>query len=475
MSANQIPPLTRKTAEKLNQCIEKLASLVEDGWNPTEALVKVANEHNLLPQQIIMVGHAYNTGLANHRLLEQRDLTALHSEILANPHAVVEQLYPSESKTKKASHNEEISGWYLYSIPEHIKTARGVQSNHWAFGDNIWEKEVSKESKEREFMRLYRELRTKQASLKTMVLNLADRIQQAVTDIQYYFKTASAIDPQEVLENCSIWNPPLAKILEMILSDEEFKKQASGRAYLKRIPVDWEKPPYSLLQGLYDDVQRYAEFREVYEDHRSKLAAIETKLGLEPDFGVEPEKPQEDNEPYLTRFFQNGGYATNFFRKTAGQAKDRDPLAIELRDPKQTIVDIAQQFRQLDPSRVTDISRTLAGWRAPSETELTVSKLISSTPVLAANAATVKVLLTDLMLNDPVISNYPPEKVYGAFAKLLQIAPLSASRSEILRTAMRKMLTMEQLEPQDIQNLISLDKQLMEQAASMNAMAGGGP
>lgn len=72
-----------------------------------------------------------------------------------------------------------------------------------------------------------------------------------------------------------------------------------------------------------------------------------------------------------------------------------------------------------------------------------------------------KVILTDLMLNDPIIANYPPEDVYRSFVQLIQIAPNAASKAETLRILLRKILTAGTLEPKDVQDLIRMEYEIL--------------
>lgn len=458
MSSNPVRPLTPQTADKLNACIDYLSDLVEQGIDPTSALEKTAEENNLLPDQIRIVARAYNIGLSNYNLHELRDLRALHDNILADAEAVINKLYGTG--TKKADAGNNISLWYAYSPEEHVKKARGMGAPI----RNITHSppESSPTSKENELMRLYRRELLKYAQLQQHLLTLADTIAKETDEILDYFKTAGAIHPEEVLDNCSLTDKAAAAILQAILNTEEMKKYAGIVRYRRFVPMDWGLQPYSMLRRLKEHVEDYAELHGVFKEAHDRLNQIRRVMRIpeleSPIVTKEADAENEEYEGFRTPFVFQGGFRTPFFRKTAAKGGGGKPKPIE----------VSKYIKSLtEPiSKGLNVERHIRGGLEFSGKFLDylgrkpVKAPQLAPEVLQANANTAKVLLMDLMLNDPIISNYEPEKVYQAYAKLLQLAPTAATKGEVMRVTLRKLLTTDTLEPKDIMDLINLEKTL---------------
>lgn len=77
-----------------------------------------------------------------------------------------------------------------------------------------------------------------------------------------------------------------------------------------------------------------------------------------------------------------------------------------------------------------------------------------------------QIIATDLAVNDPIISNYDPETVLSVYRQITQIAPNLATKQDILRIVMRKILAAGQLEPSDITYILNVDRSLGARAKS---------
>ena len=72
-----------------------------------------------------------------------------------------------------------------------------------------------------------------------------------------------------------------------------------------------------------------------------------------------------------------------------------------------------------------------------------------------------KVILNDLMINDPIISSAPAEDVAEAYNVISRMVPLAAQQPGILRSMLRRMIHQEQtIEPHEAQQLIGVEQQL---------------
>lgn len=424
--------LTDATARKLQKCSDQMDEYVHTGYPPNAALEKVAMDNNLLPGHIRLLAQAYNSGLSNYNLHEVHDIERLHGSVLADADTVIKELYPSVSKKAEAE-PEWVSLWYMKPLAEHCKEAFDDDASLIDPTVVPEEPQRCQASLERELRALYEEMLLKKASLETNLLQLESIIENELEELEAYFKRADAIHPQEVSDNCYVVNKKMASIVDHI-------SYPKGRSYRTFIPVDWQSPPYSIIDDIYNNVLRLAEVKEAYDSVAQEVDAVNEKFASLGKSAQGRGSQKKEDEGALRQFF-----------------RETEPL---YRGAKE----VAHGLVQSVPQVASTASTLQKAVRTVTDTDITPrkspEKLLSSPDVFGANAATVKVLLADLMLNDPIISNYPPEEVYKSFAKLLQLAPGIATRSEPLRLSLRKLLTMKELEPIDIEQLTRLDQSL---------------
>jgi hypothetical protein len=68
-----------------------------------------------------------------------------------------------------------------------------------------------------------------------------------------------------------------------------------------------------------------------------------------------------------------------------------------------------------------------------------------------------KLLLEDLIVNDPIISGADQNKVIAAYGTLLKTAPAVSLQKDVVRSVLREMVNTEAFSPYDAKNLIDLD------------------
>lgn len=418
---NQIPLISRQTADLLNSCLEQLYSYIEAGFHPNEALKKVATERDLLPKQIAVLAYAYNNGIVNYSF-DTNDYLALHkNDKLISPDKVIEEIYPSFIK-KQSSTEENVSSWYLLKPSEHTANRLGRSLKHASLlSSPITDDMRSPESLEREMFRLFSQEKNRLEMIKTAKLQLQNIFIDRINQLADYFKKADAIHPEEVKKNVGYYYPNLLPIFNLIKTAE--------RQYRTNCPVIWDSEPYSIIREISDLTDKYSIVSFEYKKQKDAFDKTAKIIGF------------RDEEPVI------------FQKKTAkdeGEHKIRSPVVVK--DVIGTVESTVSKAKSIIPSFLY----TTAIGAKP----LTYEKLVGSEAVSKAVADSVKVSLIDLMLNDPIISNYEPEDVYKSFIKLISIAPSAATTTETLRILLRKMLTSDTLEPKDILDLVKMETEL---------------
>ncbi len=92
--------LTETSEQLLTSALNKVASLVNDGTSPDDAIVKVASEDRIPIGQVQLMAHAYNNGRTIGHLQSTDGLTEKAAAFpLADPAAIVARMFPTDVKT----------------------------------------------------------------------------------------------------------------------------------------------------------------------------------------------------------------------------------------------------------------------------------------------------------------------------------------------------------------------------------------
>ena len=97
--------MTKEAEDNILRGVEQIVDLVQDGWNPNDAVVKVASDGDYQAGHVRLMCQAYNTGRTNHQRKSTADLlekTAVFP--LADAAVALETLYPTNVKTAAAIH-----------------------------------------------------------------------------------------------------------------------------------------------------------------------------------------------------------------------------------------------------------------------------------------------------------------------------------------------------------------------------------
>lgn len=267
---SRIPYITPATANTISNCVEKLFEYVNSGYPKQNALEKVASEYDLTPKQIRLVAHLYNNGLVNQYVFDNDRRNVHDSEAIIDPEPVIQNLFP---KKKYASSDDSVSLWYLRSFNENIKEGSGRYENRvqslYGYDKCDFVREITLEN---ELKRLYFREKNLYQQYKTASIGLQTQFLNYLEELNNYFKQHYAIHPEEVKKVASLYYPHLVRLFDEVI---EYDKK---REYQRNQPVDWSKPPYSILEAIDDILEKNAHISEILRENTKKMKEIDKKL-----------------------------------------------------------------------------------------------------------------------------------------------------------------------------------------------------
>lgn len=417
----QVSPMTKETEAKLTQL---LTGVVDSGAEPIGALTKIAQKAQLTPDQIRLLGRAYNTGVTLNQIKEGNTIQEKAAIVtLVDPELVIKNVFPENVDTPaiKAQKTAVASD---YTLPPSVSykpkrifnstfTTKAAAAPPESCDPNGYAY-LNKRAKEKEINCTLDEGR------RVVHVNIY-KAAQAFDNLRDYFERAGAIDINYVQKNAAtVYGDIVNKIFNHITQDIKLTKKGSDA----KPAINWNIAPFSFIKDAIEAVNTHNAFK-------TKLAAIEN---------IRPtaKKKNKPNGPIMGSIVDYlekestiatglaGGAGMGFARKT-----------LDSMEPKPEHEQIQSIIRKLD-----------SGGHA---SELQKIKMQS--------------FLTELMLSDPVVSEHDPDSVYDAFNYLNEIAPRSIQHPVIAKSLIRRYLSQgNSIDPYEVSQLTTMERDLMQQS-----------
>jgi hypothetical protein len=113
--------IKQATKERLQEAVHDMTILHDDGMHPTKALAKIAEEFDLLPEQIRLVGRTFNTAQTNsHRQQGDSLLEKLSSCPIADVESVARTKETTVTKTASATASVKTASVYDTDIDKRV-------------------------------------------------------------------------------------------------------------------------------------------------------------------------------------------------------------------------------------------------------------------------------------------------------------------------------------------------------------------
>lgn len=473
--------IENKTAERLSNITDEMYALVESGISPTNALKKVSQDHNLTPEYIRLIGRAYNTGITNYYIHGLKKADAIYKEKICDPERVVNELYTG---AKKQADSKLISEDYLFS-PEFL----GIGFEQQAPKAVKTIKFSTVDENEQQISEIRAAAKKELESLKSDMLILNAAIDNELLKLADYFNMQDAVSPEEIVENCKF-----AKVNAQPIINEVYDINP-GIKYRKKFassaPFNRELPPYSYIFKSIGLMQKFAAVKDRYDKLEKEVKNADDSLENF-YFGQLKKKQTGKNKTVETKNSEKDRIHQKEIKEegksnrkeTGSEEKNSDETCDTDCNSEKCANDDSENDRKpnkksaprnllelLSPANILSsiVDRLPVDTSAPFKVPTTeaekeqakreAEKKLTENIVEAAGRR-VKVLLTSLMLNDPIISKYTPDEVLAAYSNLLSLAPTAMTQSSIMVPMLRKALVVgyNSMDPADLRMLMELEE-----------------
>jgi len=432
--------ISKETETKLIRSLEKVASLIQEGGTPSDAIIKVAQDGDLPIGHVQLMVQAYN----NARFNQQRKSSSLVSEkaahfTLADPSVIYETLYPSNVKEAniRSMRGTDISDEYArppaaiepdkFSMPHFTKVAEVISPKSTLPREP--EYYVKKAHS------LLKELDVEHSEKRRLMNAARDKVAAAFDDLIFYFKQTHHLPFSEVKEaSIALYGNEVEPIFDHLSS--EMPKVLKDRSGHYKVAVDRAQQPYSLVEQCLNKVNEY--------------------LSRFNDLG---------------RFSKEAGAATidvmNQFMPTP-----RQPLKGSLLQHKGTEKKAEFELGSLSSPLATMGSHLMGAALAqqvlsglqPKEPEKlergSLLKLMDPAHEQKLRGIRTQATFHDLMSNDEFLSGADPQHVAKLYNEISQVSPRAVDQPMLMRALLRRYVAQGQVDPHEVQQLAEIEGKL---------------
>jgi hypothetical protein len=421
--------MSKEAENRILDAVQSVTAAVSEGSDPTDAVVKIAQELQLPIGHARVLANAYN--VAESTYVRQQGNSVLEKAAvfaMADPEEIVRRLTP-EIKTAAAREYETlVSAEYSRSpswldTPTMTKSAElhiPLQPRPAATGMTVKQAQQRIRNREQNIELLRRHA----SGYKTALAHGLD-------DLAVWFAGAhpAAYATAVKMAEARMPGAPVLLLKRVAASHPHFAKAAALPEWQQ---FDAKREPYRTLQKLADTAHS-----AIAADEAVKLA-METHVIL----------TDEEMIP-LT-----------------GKA----PLTHGLIDPLEKVANIIP-FMGANMAR--DVVGSIARGIAPPDKDKLVQKQMQAigSPEHEQKMQDISTqsMLHDLLANDEVVSGYDPFEVTNAYNNLSQIAPRTAQHPLAVQAMLRKQLSQGSLDPFEVEQAIKMEGQL----SKLNGGSGG--
>lgn len=416
-------PLSKTAEMKLINAIERAATLVNDGSNPNDAIVKSAQENDIPFGHLDLMVHAYNTGrTTKQREQGENTLEKAADFFLADISVVKETLHPAQVKTSaQLSAAQTVSP--EYALPPSFVAARTMAktavTEKYAFAPSWTPAPRDEHAAAR---RAYSEKRAAQLAEEEKRRQAAvayNKAASAMDDVANYFRQPGNMSFQDAVREINLrFGHTGVSVLEKVAEIyPQFKKQAETNN-----------------QHFGDD--------KIYSLVPRVVTAIEN---------YNQQKPQEK----IAQVVKNAAPVT--YTGSVLDALSDAPIHLKK--------NAASENWGMTPIKTIGEAMGMSGPKAsepPSVKKLTEGKKQYNSLGYDQDSAIKNIrargVLHDLVLNDPVISGHDPQDVAMAFNDISELAPNLVDTPGMLQSVLRKRLEAGQLADFDVKQILEMDK-----------------
>jgi len=446
-------PMDKAAEDQLLGAVKEAVAWVEDGIDPTDAIVKVASELNLNPSTTSLLVQAYNTGRTTFQREKcSGDILGKMAEFpIARMEDVIGRLWPQQPKQASVQQfpADHVPDCFLRppsrepraevafrekvasaKLPTAEKTERPGDPNikmAKAFGQS---------------QRL--EKQVEEARYQSKVAR--DRYLAAMSKLADYFLEAELFREKfaEVEYNARLlFGDPAKHAMDYVYGRNNMKeKRASAGFRAQARPVDANRAPYSLIKAAID---RGQEVLKAQRDHQRLTEQAQTKIA-------------ETIRPFC--LLPNVQDSPTPFSVLGSEPRDSSP-----NDQLSFSKDAGMLGSMLAGASAAAGANAMRG-ATPKPTEDLVSRsqseLADPGHQNALREIEAQTMLSDFLNNDEVLSGYDPEEVLQAYNEVVSLSPHASTQPAVMRPLLRKRLAQGSYEPFEAQQIADIEKSVAQ-------------
>ena len=449
-----------------NLLVSSLRSAITDvnaGMNSNDALVKRATENALGPELACRLTEAYNTSKTLNKLRNTEGEKRAESFDLANRDTVLAALYtPAEPTEKvasvandprkinfnnrpKAYHEKAAAVGKLSLGAEYTKQALyGIEGNAVIAG--------------RGFLNGIKNARDE---FRMHIKRAKEDVAKSLHEFVSTFKRAdrNKMSPlKDIEERLSFHFGPIAKQAMDLACGQLNDKQRFEEKRAEEVPTSYVHPLndelYKLAETLITDLQAAGDLQAEYMTFDKKASSVEKHFKHQVD-AIAGRVPHIQTDSVLNEEQQMSPILSKM-------AADFDPtMSTVSSDPYEVLDDEAA----VQAPAVTGMTKKKKDPSFSDMLSIEDAKPVKPTSTFPAQhegalrAIKTKMMLNDMISNDPVISGYPVEQVTGVYNKLAELVPALSTQPIAMRGLIANMLQREGgLESMEVKNLLDTEE-----------------
>lgn len=406
---SNLPLLSKKAEKEMLDCVESIIESVNEGADPTDALVKAAKARDLSEQYMRRIGEAYNNSRTIYEFNEKQGSDRGQPFAIININKAVEEIYPKTvEKTASVITKAKALNSFTNDIPNFAKVAHSTK----IIGNDIgMEKKaevpavVVKPTKQIkldnfEFVKAAEDFRSAATSART-------NIRQTVVHTPFY-KIEAALKEQHG-EKCAQW-------VDMLWNIGQLDKVGQRRASLQEL--DFTNQTYS---DFYPTAAASVESLISAASKLHKYAKV-----AKPKQSVDAQHIKESAEK--RSLFSATGNIINTLTDNLNSSKLKEYTDTKQKEDRDTAIGAL-----MDPDHRDRLKAIQA-----------------------------QMMLHDFISNDDIISQYPTDKVVDLFNELYEVAPEASLKPLIMRDMLRRALDKGGLEALEVGQLGELNKEITD-------------
>lgn len=422
--------ITKEAEARIVDGIERAIDLVDGGWTPNDALIKIAEDGDYPAGHIRMMVQAYNTGRTNY---QRKTASSLFEKIATFPVAdaavILEAVFPERPKVAADLHRETAVSDSYQSAPiwrrdvplEKVASVNGDPARpHPRDPDRLVKKAfdlMSNLDREREALRL--EVSRAQEKIAKHLSQLDEHFRRVNRDVSF----------PAVRENAGlVWGETARQLLTKVAeANLRLEKEASRDCWAGR--VDQSAVPYCYVRDCLAAVNDYHTAQDAFQAFDKDAAAMKGQL-LGSYMITPPPEPLTPFKSILTKMAFGG---------IKGFGMTPDLIAAD------TVKNIVSRLKPRDDDKLkTDAFMAVTD---PSH-ESRLRKIRTSA------------IMHDLLANDEFISGEHPERVAEMFNHISNLAPRAAEQPILMKALLRRYIAQGQVDPHDIDQLVGMETRL---------------